>query len=250
VHVANLPSFQGRTVYYSPVDGKNLNRVYPGTPGGTVSERIADVLYTQVIRQADVLIDMHGGDGNEALRPYVYTTVTGDAESDRRSRDLAEAFGLDTIVLERGWSPDPSAHIYTEWAARGLGKPAISTETGGLGSTAEELVALAERGVWNLLRHLRMVDGEPEVPSAVTWLEEGQVVRSPTNGVFQPAVEPGWTIAAGGRLGTLFDFFGDPVEDITAPFAGVVNYVVATPPVSEGEPLAMVSRVAAEHPGP
>src|SRR5437773_8729490 len=41
VHVANLPSFLGRTIYYSPIDGKNLNRVYPGKPDGTVSERIA-----------------------------------------------------------------------------------------------------------------------------------------------------------------------------------------------------------------
>ena len=47
VHVANLPSFLGRTVYHSPVDGKNLNRVYPGKPGGTVSERIADTIYRQ-----------------------------------------------------------------------------------------------------------------------------------------------------------------------------------------------------------
>ena len=48
------------------------------------------------------------------------------------------------------------------------------------------------------------------------------------------------------RFGTLVDFFGDPILPITAPFAGVVNYVVATPPVSEDEPLAMVSRVRAQ----
>src|SRR5260370_42609571 len=41
VHVANMPSFLGRTVYFSPIDGKNLNRVYPGRKDGTVSERIA-----------------------------------------------------------------------------------------------------------------------------------------------------------------------------------------------------------------
>ena len=39
------------------------------------------------------------------------------------------------------------------------------------------------------------------------------------------------------------NLFGDAIEPIVAPFAGVVNYVIATPPVSEGEPLAMVSRV-------
>ena len=59
----------------------------------------------------------------------------------------------------------------------------------------------------------------------------------------KPSVEPGFFVEQGGRLGLLVDFFGDPVQVIEAPFAGVVNYVVATPPVREGEPLAMVSRV-------
>jgi len=41
VHIANPPSFYGRTIYTSPADGKNLNRVFPGRPDGTLSERIA-----------------------------------------------------------------------------------------------------------------------------------------------------------------------------------------------------------------
>ena len=45
---------------------------------------------------------------------------------------------------------------------------------------------------------------------------------------------------------TLRDLFGDAIEPIVVPFAGVVNYVIATPPVSEGEPLDMISRVAGE----
>ena len=243
VHVANLPSFLGRTIYYSPIDGKNLNRVYPGNPEGTVSDRIADALYTQVIELADYVVDMHGGDGNEALRPYLYLTVTGDPELDERSRELALAFGLDTIVVQEGWSDEPAAHIYTEWAALELSKPAITTETGSMGSTDETLVSLAERGAWNLLRHLGMIEGDPERAPAVVWLEEGEVVRSPAEGVFRPTVNEGYFVESGALLGTLVDFFGDPLQPITAPFAGVVNYVVATPPVSEGEPLAMVSRL-------
>ena len=121
----------------------------------------------------------------------------------------------------------------------------MTTETGSLGSTAEELVALAERGVWNLMRHLGMLEGEPHPAPAVVWLDSGQVVRSPATGMFQPAVEPGYFVEQGGRLGVLVDLFGDPVQVIEAPFAGVVNYVVATPPVKEGEPLAMVSKVTA-----
>src|SRR6476646_4994853 len=69
VHVANMPSFLGRTVYFSPVDGKNLNRVYPGNADGTVSERIALAITNEVIENADYVLDLHCGDGNEWLRP-------------------------------------------------------------------------------------------------------------------------------------------------------------------------------------
>lgn len=70
VHVSNLPSFLRRTIYYSPVDGKNLNRVFPGKADGTVSERIALALTREVIERADYVVDLHCGDGNEWLRPY------------------------------------------------------------------------------------------------------------------------------------------------------------------------------------
>jgi predicted deacylase len=62
VHIANPPSFYGRTVYTSPADGKNLNRVYPGRADGSLSERIADAITRQVIEQA-IPGDLHGGDG-------------------------------------------------------------------------------------------------------------------------------------------------------------------------------------------
>jgi len=59
VQVANLPSFLRRTVYYSPIDGKNLNRVYPGKRDGTVSERIAYAITHEIIERADYLVDIH-----------------------------------------------------------------------------------------------------------------------------------------------------------------------------------------------
>ena len=98
-------------------------------------------------------------------------------------------------------------------------------------------------GVWNLLRHLEMVEGEVAVVPEIVWLVDYEVLRSPATGMFEARVRDGYTVAAGGLIGVLVDFFGDPIEDIRAPFAGVVNYVLGTPPVSEGEPLAMVSKI-------
>lgn len=243
VHVANMPSFLGRTVYYSPIDGKNLNRAFPGDPDGTVSERIAHALTTEVIERSDVVLDMHAGDGNEDLRPFIYMPVTGDASLDRRIRDLALAFGLDHIVIDPAPDVDPDASQFLDHTAISRGVPALTTETGKLGSAEGAWVDLAEEGAWGVMAHLGMVDREPTLAEGVVWLEDYEVVTSPATGVFRPAVQAGYAVVEGTLLGTLVDFFGDPLADVRAPFAGVVTYVVGTPPVSEGEPLAMVSRI-------
>lgn len=243
VHIANPPSFYGRTIYTSPADGKNLNRVYPGKPDGTLSERIADSITRNVIEQADFLVDLHAGDGNEALRPYVYMPVTGDAKLDEASRGLALAFGLDHIVIDEGRVQPREASLYTDQTALSRGIPAITTETGQLGSNDSYWVDLAVHGCENILRYLGMMAGEVKPNPGVVWLTGYEVIRSPVQGIFRPAVRDGYAIAENGLLGELFDAFGAKLADVRAPFAGVVNYVVATPPVSEGEPVAMISRI-------
>ena len=119
VHVANLPSFLGRTIYYSPVDRKNLNRVYPGRADGTVSERIAHAITTEVIDRADYLVDMHAGDGNESLRPYTYWSRLGlDARVDSLSREMALAWGHDHVVVNDDRPRDRARSLYTQNTAQ------------------------------------------------------------------------------------------------------------------------------------
>jgi len=239
VHIANPPSFQQRTVYYGPTDGKNLNRVYPGRPDGTLSERIAHVITTEVIARADFLADLHCGDANEALRPYSYWFRSGNAAVDEASKAMAVAFGVDWIVIDDSRPNDPAASMYTANTAITRGKPAITTETGELGSCDERWVAQAERGAWNLLRHLGMLEGEP-ASGPVVWLEPTEVLRSPETGMFRAVVRAGETVGKDAVLGVLTDWFGDVLREVRAPFAGVVTYIVATPPVAAGEPLAMI----------
>lgn len=246
VHVANMPSFLGRTIYYSPVDGKNLNREYPGRSDGTVSERIAWAITTEVIDRADYVVDLHCGDGNEALRPYCYWMRTGNAELDAVTRDMVVAFGLDHIVIDDDRPGDPRESTYTANTALTRGKPGITTETGGLGLNDASSIQLAENGVWNLMRYLKMVEGKAHMQSGIVWLDRYEVVRSPVTGIFRAAVRDGYAVSEGALLGTLLDFFGNELGEMRAPFSGVVNYVIATPPINEGEPVAMVSRIKPE----
>ena len=243
VHVANLPSFLGRTIYYSPVDGKNLNRMYPGDAEGSLSQRIAHIVTSEVIDRADFLIDLHSGDGNESLRPYVYMPLTGETILDDAAKGLAVAFGLDHIVIDEAPLRSIDDSLYTDQTALVRGIPAITTETGQMGSNDDYWVDMAESGIWNVLRHLEMIRGDEEINDGITWLTDYQVIQSPHTGIFRAAVRDGHIISKGAKLGVLVDFFGDEIQEIRAPFSGVVNYVIGTPPVSEGEPLAMISRI-------
>ena len=69
------------------------------------------------------------------------------------------------------------------------------------------------------------------------------MVDSRVTGVFRAVVRDGYVVAEGGLLGELYDAFGARIGEVRAPFAGIVNYVIGTPPAVEGQPLAMVSRV-------
>lgn len=240
VHVANMPSFLGRTIYYSPVDGKNLNRVYPGNPAGTISDRIADTITREVIARATHLVDLHCGDGNESLRPYSYWITTGDPKVAQAGREMALAFGLDHIVVDRERPADPAKSIYTSNTAVTRGKPALTTETGGMAVVDEPSIELVRRGVAGLMKHLGMrADGPPPVAKPVLF-ERNEVLRAGATGIFYAAVDKGREVKKGTRLGRITDFHGKTIEEVLAPFDGHILYVVGTPPVSKGEPVAMI----------
>jgi predicted deacylase len=243
VHVANMPSFLKRTIYYSPVDGKNLNRMYPGKQDGTVSERIAHVITREVIERSDYLADLHCGDGNESLRPYSYWMKIDNPDVDEKSKQLALAFGLDHIVIDTSMPRDPAASVYCSNTAATRGKPAITTESGALGQTDEASIERIVRGCFSMMRHLKMIEGSPEMVEHPVWIDQSEVLRSEVTGLFYPLVERGHNVSKGALLGYVTDFFGKRISALRSPLDGEVLYVLGTPPVSKGEPLAYVGHI-------
>jgi hypothetical protein len=247
VHMANPPSFFGRRIYYGP-DGRNLNRMYPGRADGTISERLAYAITREVIEKCTHLADMHCGDGNESLRPYSYWMLGGDARVDEASRQMALAYGLDHIVIDRERPTDPARSVYTATTAILRGKPALTTESGGMGLTDETSVGAHVSGALSLIAHLKIMEAPSMRVEKPLWIDRAQVVRAPVAGVWHPAVEKMQSVATGTLLGRLTDPFGKLLHEIRAPLAGEILYVVATPPVGEGEPLAFVGQVAEGEP--
>ena len=240
VHVANMPSFLGRTVYFSPIDGKNLNRVYPGRQDGTVSERIALAITTEVIEKSDYVLDLHCGDANEWLRPYVYQTVTGHPAMDDAIAGLALAFGIDHILVDRGRPTDPARSLYCSTTAITRGKPALTVESGYMGTSDPESVRQIISGIHGVLLHLKMIESGPAPLTHPVYLDPSQVVLSPETGILYAQVERDRTVSKGTLLAYITDFFGNSIARVVSPMDGLVLYIVATPPITKGQPIGCV----------
>jgi predicted deacylase len=216
--------------------------VFPGRADGTPSEQIAHAITTHVIDKCDYLLDLHCGDGNESLRPYVYQTVTGDSAFDARIAELVAHCAFDHIVIDRARPKDPAASLYCSNTAITRGKPAMTIESGFLGTTDEKSTAAIVKCVESVMRHLKMIEGKP-VKSKPVYLDPAEVLTSPATGILYPRVERNAMVKKGTVLATITDFFGKKIADVKAPFAGVVLYIVATPPITKGQPVGCVGRI-------
>src|SRR5579885_3308131 len=222
VHVANMPSFLGRTVYFSPADQKNLNRVYPGKKDGSVSDRIAYAITNEVIARCDYLLDLHCGDGNESLRPYVYQVVTGNEEMNGRIAALVTMCRFDHIVVDRGRPADPENSMYCSNTAITRGKPAVTVEAGFLGVPDEKSAKMIVECCENVMRYLRIASGKAISVKKPVYLDPAEVVLSPETGILYPKVKKDDKVKRGATLAVITDFFGKKIADVKSDRKSVV----------------------------
>ena len=159
VPLVNIPSFEQKVPHVNPVDGKSMNRFYPGKPDGTQTERALYLMTRQIVERCDYLIDFHGGDLDEDLRPYSYWLKTGNEKQDVASRQMVLAFGLDTIIISADRPTDPGASRYLDSTASTRGKPAIAVEAGRAGTVEPADVSALVDGSLSVMRLLKMLPG-------------------------------------------------------------------------------------------
>jgi len=247
VHIANLPAFQGRSIYFGPDDLKNLNRSFPGKVDGTVTERIAFTLSEGIMPLSDYLIDIHSGDGNESLRPSysAYYAEAGGTEVVDQSRRLAVAFGLETIVQFAGSYSSLDDAIYTSAQSVTRGIPSIDVESGELGIIDEVFIDPITNGALSVLRELGMIAGEPTVPANPLFISDRARVYSEYEGIWHQnkLVQTGDYVTEGTELGVITDYFGKELQTVVAPASGVLLILFGTPPVNVDDNIAVIGNV-------
>ncbi|MGW7170647.1 succinylglutamate desuccinylase/aspartoacylase family protein [Streptomyces sp. NPDC054884] len=243
--VANPPAvYQGR-LGVSPVDGVNINRVFPGDPEGGPTERLAAWLFTHLVEGADAYVDLHSGGIDEVLEDFVGYRLTGDAELDGRTADMAGVLGIEDVIF--GMNADGgNSHA----AAARQGIPAILVETGQLGERDSDAARRLVGGLYGVLSRLGVLDTRPQDPASPVreWVWAAGVTAE-TTGLWYPEFTAGDDVTAGQVVGHVIDPADGQEHKIHTPATGRIFYGMRGLTVAPGAELAAIAAPAPRESG-
>src|SRR5260370_1377823 len=248
VPLINIQSFEQKVPHVNPVDNKSMNRFYPGKADGTQTERASYLITKEIVDRCDYLIDYHGGDLDESLRPYAYWGPTGREAQDRTSKEMVLAFGLDHIIIWRERPTDPAATRYLDNTASFRAKASLVAASGHAGTVASHDVALPVNRPLSSIRALKMLPGTPHYIEHPVWLEKIADIVSDGPGIWYPLVKRGSYVQEGMKLGYVTDYFGEVILEPRAPEPGVVLDVNAVPSLKKGDNIASLGVLASKAP--
>ncbi|RWG76374.1 MAG: peptidase M14 [Mesorhizobium sp.] len=231
----------------TPIDGLNLNRVFPGRSDGSVTERIADAVSRILLPWADTVFDLHSFGLNWDFPPSSTTHPIADPVLMAKTLQMAEAFKLPmTLVWEHPGSPG-----MFDTLAQNQGKVFVCAEFGG-GTVSFDAIAIYEAGLRNALIALGLVEGKPEYPTfrqqKVTQTLEtrrsSDELKSPGRGIFEPRCSVLDEVKQGDIIGALYpmDSLTANAIDIRAPGTSIVYAIRSGAYVDVEEGVALVAR--------
>jgi len=237
VPVVNVPMFNARSAFVSPIDGLNLNRTFPGGCEGSISELIADVLLNEVVARANYHIDCHGGDLPEILWPYSGYAITGDGAVDQLGEAMARLYSPGIVALYREDSalPATKGSLISEAARRGIAS--ILAESGSAGGLAQSDVERHLQGINNVMRYFGMLPGEPAILGRRMMGVDQFVVRARRGGLVRLAIGIGEEIKKDQSIADICNIFGDVVATVTSPADGIARIIWTHKVVNTGDSI-------------
>jgi predicted deacylase len=246
VPLANPPAHRSRTrgavvEERGPIDA---NRVFPGSSGGLLTERIVDVLFDEFVRRADLTVDLHSALEGCTIAPFVYIDPDDDSTGTLRLRETAgRAFGTPYLYFKgRGQklgTSDMARSLRSQ--ADALGIASISAEMGESSRVTADFVPIGVRGVANVMRAFGMLAGDVVGPEKPREFRTITLVHAAEGGGLRWSTELMEDVRAGQPLAEILDMFGDRVEELVAPVDGFVLRKMLLGTVATGAEVAWIA---------
>ncbi|WP_458789710.1 succinylglutamate desuccinylase/aspartoacylase family protein [Yoonia sp. MH D7] len=215
-------------------DRRDLNRMFPGTPGGSLASRLAHLFLTEIVSRCDLGIDLHSAAIHRTNLPQV--RISPD---NAYTAELAEVFGAPVILQ----SPLRAGSL--RGAAKDIGKDILLYEAGEGLRFDEMSVRAGVAGILRVLRHVGQLPakGIAKPKASPQYCTSSKWLRAPAGGLLRTFKANGDVVAQGDVMAVVADPFGEKEQDITAPFNGIVVGRAVLPIVNEGDAVFHLARV-------
>ena len=240
VPAMNYPAFRVGT-RTSPIDRGNMNRSFPGSPSGTVTEKIADYIQTVLLPEASIVLDFHSGGKTLDFIPFASAHVLENKEQQAACVAAVEAFNApySMIMLEID-----NVGMY-DTSVEDQGKTFVTTELGGGGTSTARSNEIAKKGVRNVLKHAGIMKGELEIaPSVMLDMPDDDCfVFSQDDGMIEAVRDLGDEVKEGDVVARVWpiDRTGRPPVDYRARRSGIVASRHFPGLVKAGDCMAVVA---------
>jgi N-alpha-acetyl-L-2,4-diaminobutyrate deacetylase len=242
VPAVNFPAFRAAT-RTSPIDKVNLNRAFPGSPAGTVTQKIADYFNRTLVPMADILLDYHSGGRTLDFLPFAAAHILDDKTQQAACVAAMRAFNapysMTMLEIDSGGMYDG--------AVESQGKTFVTAELGGGSTATARSISIASKGARNLLKHAGILPGAPEIAPTVTldMPDDTSFAFSERDGLFEPLADLGTTLATGDPLARIWpaDRTGVAPQTITAPRSGIVASRHLPRLIQSGDCLAVIAEL-------
>jgi predicted deacylase len=123
------------------------------------------------------------------------------------------------------------------------GKASFTAEAGRSGPVVAGDVAVLVNGSLATMKHLKMLAGSVVPVAKPVWVEKIVSVPADREGVFHPSVDRDAHVAKGAKIGVVTDVLNRPLQDVTAPEAGIVMFIRAVPSLKKGDTMVNIGVV-------
>jgi hypothetical protein len=250
VHAVNIPGMLAGT-RENPEDWDpghmDFNRVYPGRSDGCMTERIAYTYLHEVVAKADCVMSFHGGGDKWYVGPLATYDPPASSEAAKKAAEYALATGME--LMDEGSPEDPIKGTLMNAGSK-IGIPVVTPELGGHCDryrNRENLVGLGFKALTNVMKHLGMVEGRPELPNKQIVALDVGYTHCRNGGLQFPKAKSLDRVKKGDVLTTIVNpWTGEEIERIESPRDGIISMVLAQPMAKPGDWAFGVSKILRE----
>ncbi|AZQ45165.1 succinylglutamate desuccinylase/aspartoacylase family protein [Nonlabens ponticola] len=215
-------------------DGRDLNRVFPGTKNGSLASRFAYQMTHSILPHVDVVMDFHTGGAQRFNAPHLRVDPM-----DIESTALAEVFHPPFLMHSKNLS-----RTFRDTCSK-AGKRYLLFEGGKSQETDKKIISSAVHGALRVLHHLKMlVDTKPLIKetAAPILIKESKWIRAKYSGLLHPKTQCGQHVNKADVIATITDPYGTMRHKVKAPHSGYIINVNQTPLVYQGDAIFHLSK--------